>query len=106
MAADTEAGQLQGNIENLQAQVVLKDAMKRLLDNPDFMLVFDKNYIEAFAITNTYNIAGQNPETRARTHEKMIARSHFSMFVESLLRGGEFAEGQLNGDLDEPSTEQ
>lgn len=71
------------------------EAMKRLLDNKDFTSLFEEIYIKAFAVTNIYNIAGYNEDTRKRYMEKAIARSVFVSFIQDILQDGEEANNSI-----------
>ena len=70
------------SIATYDAVVALGEAMERLEQNSDFKVVFGEHFIEAFAVTNVMQIAQYDEAGRARSAEKMLARSHFMQFIE------------------------
>ncbi len=75
----------------LKNDVEIAEALVRLESNPDFRLVFEEKFIEAFAISNVLSIASYDTEARVRAHEKMIARSHFAGFLVQVHQDGQMA---------------
>lgn len=70
------------NIQALENIKSLGEDMIALENNDAFKRVFGDHFIEAFAVTNVMNMAEYDEVTRRRTHEKMLARSHFVQFCE------------------------
>ncbi|RLA59457.1 MAG: hypothetical protein DRQ78_10605 [Epsilonproteobacteria bacterium] len=93
-------------IDNRQDQINNAEAMQRLVDNDDFKKLFNEIFIEAFAITNTYNFANYDDDTKRRTIEKMAARSHFTNFVEDVLNEGRAAIVSLHEEQDDAKEEE
>jgi len=81
--------------ERLSFEIDNGQKMKRLLDNKDFVDLFEEQYIKAFAVTNVYNMAVYDEVTRARTMEKMVARSVFTKFIEGVIGQGNVAVREL-----------
>ena len=81
--------------DNRQLQVENAEAMKRLIENDDFKKLFQEIFIDAFAITNTYNMWSYDDQARRRFLEKTLARSHFSNFIENILEDGRQAIDSL-----------
>ncbi len=79
----------------LYNEIELADMMLELTQDSRFIRLFEEQYIEAFAVTNTMTIAAQDKEGRARTHEKMVARSHFVQFIAQTMEAGSFAKEAL-----------
>jgi len=82
--------------ERLSFEIDNGHKMKRLLDNQDFVDLFEEQYIKAFAVTNVYNMAVYDEVTRARTMEKMVARSIFTKFIEGVIAQGNLSVQELN----------
>jgi len=68
--------------------VELAEAMVRLQKNPDFIKVFTEKFVKDFALTQQYNLAVFDPQTRGRVYEGMTARSHFQRFQDELIEEG------------------
>ena len=68
--------------------VELAEAMVRLQKNPDFIKVFNEKFVKDFALTQQYNLAVFDPQTRGRVYEGMTARSHFQRFQDELIEEG------------------
>jgi len=82
-------------IVDLESRIELAEKMKKLLANDDFQDIFEERFIKAWTITNTYKMAVYNDETRARVQEGMVARSHFTQFIESIIIDGNTAKKDL-----------
>jgi len=80
----TEAEQLAVYAED----VALAEAMVRLQKNPDFIKVFNEKFVKDFALTQQYNLAVFDPQTRGRVYEGMTARSHFQRFQDEIIEEG------------------
>jgi len=84
--------------DNRAGQVANAEAMQRLLDNDDFKLLFQDIFVDAFAITNTYNIWSYDDQARRRFLEKTMSRSHFTRFIDEILEDGNQAKADLAED--------
>lgn len=96
-------------IELEESNLALARAFLDLSVDPKFVAVFEEKFINAFALTNIHNMAVMTPEARARTHEKMIARSHFSQFCQQIVIDGEIAVtnlAELKADADEQAEQE
>ncbi len=93
-------------VDTRQEDIDNAEAMNRLVANEDFTKLFSEIFINAFAITNTYNIGNYDDATRRRTMEKMIARSHFSNFIEDVIQSGRDAIISINEEASEDQTEE
>ncbi len=80
--------------------VELAEAMVRLQKNPDFVKVFNEKFVKDFALTQQYNLAVFDPQTRGRVYEGMTARSHFQRFQDELIEEGNKALNERK-DLEE-----
>ncbi len=83
-------------VDNRQIQVDEAEAMGRLLQNDDFKLLFQDKYVDAFAITNIYNIHGYDDATRRRFLEKSMARGTFVKFIDDILEDGRNAIASIH----------
>ncbi len=92
----TEAEQLAIYAEDVE----LAEAMVRLQKNPDFVKVFNEKFVKDFALTQQYNLAVFDPQTRGRVYEGMTARSHFQRFQDELIEEGNKALNERK-DLEE-----
>jgi len=79
--------------------VELAEAMVRLQKNPDFIKVFNEKFVKDFALTQQYNLAVFDPQTRGRVYEGMTARSHFQRFQDEIIEEGNKAINE-KADLD------
>jgi len=84
------------SLETYEQIVALGNDMRELEENPIFKRVFGEHFIEAFAITNVMQIAQYDAATRVRSHEKMIARSHFMQFIEQIKSDAVIAQQNIN----------
>lgn len=75
-------------LDILNDGVELGRKMKEITANPLFIELFEKKYIEEFALVNVQSIAAHKTESRERITEKMISRSHFSLFINQIITGG------------------
>ena len=93
----TEITQEQIDAEVASSEYDLRkaDVMLKFEADPDFVWLFQEVFINAFAITNTMNMANSDPQVRARIHEKMIARGHFSDFCHMIKEDGKTARENL-----------
>lgn len=82
-------------VERCNIQIDMSKKMQRLLDNPDFNEIFEEGFIRSWSVTNTYNIAKYDDATRRRVMEGMVARSHFTQFVEQIMADGNLAVDDL-----------
>ena len=83
------------DIDNRHVEVDRGAAMVRLLNNEDFKSVFEKHYLEDWAITQVQNIAVYRKETREAVMEEMLARSIFSIFCSDVIAKGNIAKDDL-----------
>ena len=70
--------------------------MRELEKDPRFIRIFGEHFIEAFAITNVMQLSQYDAAGRARSHEKMLARSHLIQFIESLKNDGIVAQESID----------
>ncbi len=82
--------------DNRQEQIDQAEALQRLLENDDFVNIFQKGYIDAFAITNIYNSWSFDDATRRRFLEKTISRGHFTKYIDDILDDGRNAIMSIN----------
>jgi len=87
-------------LDNRHIQVENAQAMTRLLENEDFKKVFQDLYIDAYAITNVYNLWSYDDAGRRRFLEKSMARSYFSRFIDEILEDGRVAKDDLDSEQD------
>jgi len=88
--------------DNRRLQIENAEAMKRLLVNEDFKKLFQEILIDAFAITNVYNIHMYDDQARRRFLEKTMSRSHFTKFIDDILEDGRQAtESIIEEDAEE-----
>lgn len=85
--------------DNRQDQIEKAEKMQRLLDNSDFKELFQNIYIDAFAITNLYNLHGYDDPTRRNFLEKSLARSIFVKFIDGILEEGREAKMSIHDEL-------
>ena len=74
--------------DNRQIQIDNAEAMNRLIQNDDFKKLFQEIFIDAYAITNVYNMWSYDDNARRRMLEKTLARSHFTHFIDEILEDG------------------
>jgi len=84
------------DIAAAEFDIDLGEAMKRLQTNEDFITIFQERFIDAWAITNTMNMASYDKETQIRVHHKMIARGEFSKFCQDIIETADAAQEALN----------
>ncbi len=82
--------------DNRQEQIDEAEAMIRLLEDKDFILLFREKFINAFAITNIQNSWSFDDATRRRFLEKTISRGHLTKFIDDILEDGRNAIMSIN----------
>ena len=82
---------LEQQLETFNKDKALAEAMIRLQANPDFVKVFKEKFVKDFMLTQVYNLAAYNQQSRVQVHEQMIARSVFERFQDELLEDGKMA---------------
>ena len=92
-------------IDNRDIKIENAEAMNRLLQNNDFKKLFSDLYIDAFAITNMYNLYTYDDQTRRRFLEKSLARSTFSAFIQDVIQEGREAKISKQDDLQDEMEE-
>ena len=85
----------QDDLDAMENAVKNGEALVRLQDNPDFNLLFREIFIDAWAITNTMNMASYDRETKGRVFDKMNARGHFVEFMQHIESDAESAANDL-----------
>ena len=99
----------QQTLEEAQAVVAkdikLAEALKRLQANPDFKLIYgtEGNFIKDYTMTQLYNLAGYQSQSRVMVHEHLIARSIFMQHQDTILEDGRVAvqtKAELAADKD------
>lgn len=93
------------SIEDLQTKIEFGRAMKRLQDNPDFKLVFEKGFVENWALTQVYNVSTYAPTQRGAVMEQMLARSIFAVYCDDVVASGNIAVEELREQLEEEAIE-
>ena len=78
-------------LEQYHKDIRFAEAMKRLQSNPDFKLVFEEKYVKDYLLTQGYNLAAYNRDSRALVHEQMVARSIFQRFIDEVIEDGKLA---------------
>jgi len=87
--------------DNRQHQIDLAQAMRRIIETKDFEMLFNEQYLNAFAITNVHNAFAFDGDARRRFMEKTLARSYFSEFIITTIEDGNQASLSLANDDDE-----
>jgi len=87
-------------VDNRQVQVDRGLAMVRLLNNDDFKLVFEKHYLEDWALTQVHNVSVYENSSRGPVMEQMLARSIFSVFCSDVVAEGNIAKDDLNSEAE------
>ena len=88
-------------LESHMKRIDLAKAMSRLKEQDDFKLVFDEAFVKNWALTQTYNVAGYQQQSRIGVMENMIARSHFLQFCDEIIEDGKIAKEDLKTLLEE-----
>lgn len=91
-------------LEDMQLKTQIRDALKRLMDNPDWKLVIDKEYFRHFTsemMMMYANISPKEKAARKRIYELAISAGYFNQFLEGVIRDGDEAEEQLK-DINSP----
>ncbi len=93
-------------VDTRPEQLALANELKMLLENETFKKIFQELYIDAFAITNLYNLHSYDDPARRRFVEKSLARSVFVKFIDDILEDGRMAQASLSDEFaDEQSTD-
>ena len=100
---EQEVGIPKDNREQLVANAQM---LMELKQDPRFQLLFEEMYVDAYAITNIYNIHGYDDATKRRFFEKFTARSHFVKFMEDILEDGRNAQMSLQQEVDDNSDDE
>jgi len=93
--------------DNRQLQIDNAEKMQRLIAQQDFKDLFQELFVDAYAITNMYNLWSYDDQARRRFLEKSMARSQFTHFIDEVLEEGRQAimslqeEQEENAPLDE-----
>ena len=94
-------------MDNRQDMIDKAEKMQVLLEDKNFKELFQDIYIDAFAITNMYNLHAYDDSGRRRFLEKALGRSIFVKFIDDILNEGREAIMSLQEELeDEQSTDQ
>jgi len=91
--------------DNRTLQVEYAERMTRLLANDDFKVLFSDLFIDAFAITNAYNMWSYDDNARRRMLEKTLSRSHFTRFIDEVLEDGKNATTSFREESEEAEAE-
>ncbi len=77
----------------IKRDIELAEAMKRLKANPDFELIYgnEGQFIKDYVMTQLYNLAGYQAQSRVIVHENQIARSIFMQHKDQLIEDGNLA---------------
>jgi len=89
------------SVEDLETKIEFGRAMKRLQENPDFKLVFEKGFVENWALTQVYNVSTYAPASRGPVMEQMLARSIFSVYCDDVIASGNIAVEELREQQEE-----
>lgn len=92
--------------DNRHVQIENAKMMQELVQDSKFKALFQDVYVDAFAITNTYNMWAYDDAGRRRFLEKTLARSHFVKFIDDILEDGRNAIQSLQEDKENASEEQ
>ena len=93
-------------MDNRQDMIDKAEKMQVLLEDKNFKELFQDIYIDAFAITNMYNLHAYDDPGRRRFLEKALGRSIFVKFIDDILNEGREAIMSLQEELeDEQSTD-
>ena len=87
--------------DNRQIQIDNAEAMQRLIANADFKLLFQDIFVDAYAVTNMYNLWAYDDAGRRRFVEKSLSRSHFTHFIDEILEDGRQAIASINEETQE-----
>jgi hypothetical protein len=91
--------------DNRELQVEMATAMKELLEDKRFKMLFQDRFVDAFAITNVYNAWTFDDQARRRFLEKTIARSHFTNFINEIIEDGQEAQLSLQSETNDNAEE-
>lgn len=86
---------------DLQKKIQIRDALKRLMDNPDWKLVIDKEYFRHFTSEMMLMYATISPKdkpARRRILELAISAGCFEQFLQSVISDGDNAEEELKNE--------
>lgn len=88
---------------NYSKLIKTKDAVLRLMDNPDFKEVIINGYMDGVVKGLVTSLAyTSKAEFKTMTLEKLSAISHLQSFLDGLVAQGKRAEEVLNEPQDEP----
>ena len=83
--------ELAAALDFVDSQIELAEALQRLKNNPDFKLVFEKRFVNDWALTQIANVGMYNMEARKGYLEQAIARGIFSAFMYEIEEDGKKA---------------
>jgi len=89
-------------VERTHAKLGL--AMKNLLVNPDFNLVFSDTFIDNWSLSQIHNLHSYDINKKQKYMENAMARSIFSQFIDEVIADGNRAAEAIRvmqTDLDE-----
>ena len=86
--------------DNRTVEVERGQAMIRLLNSDDFKLVFEKHYLEDWALTQVQNVSIYDNASRGPVMEQMLARSIFSVFCSDVVAQGNISKEDLDSELE------
>ena len=89
--------------DNRQIQIDNARKMQNLLENQDFKDLFQELFVDAYAITNMYNLWAYDDNARRRFLEKSLARSTFTHFIDEVLEDGRQAIDSVYSEADTPT---
>ncbi len=94
-------------MDNRQDMIDKAEKMQVLIEDKNFKELFQDIYVDAFAITNMYNLHSYDDNGRRRFLEKALGRSIFVKFIDDILNEGREAIMSLQEELeDEQSTDE
>jgi len=87
--------------DNRQLLIDNAEKMARLIATQDFKDLFQELFVDAYAITNMYNLWSYDDQARRRFLEKSMARSQFTHFIDEVLEDGRQAIASINEETQE-----
>ena len=82
-------------IEKLENKRERAQMMGELLDNENFIALFEERFIKDYALSQMANLADYSEATRKIVMERMVARSVFRNFIDDTIQQGMIAVDQL-----------
>jgi hypothetical protein len=71
--------------------IELANSMRTLLEDENFKKVFNEKFVKDYLLTQGYNLAVYDMESRKMVLEHILARSIFQRFIDEILEDGKLA---------------